>query len=45
MNLSITERLIIANQFKILERLYPEEAEYYSDLIRRYNTDGLTVSD
>ena len=22
-----------------------EEAEYYSDLIRRYNTDGLTVSD
>ena len=30
MDFSITERLIIANQFKILEKLYPEEAEYYA---------------
>jgi hypothetical protein len=31
MDLSLTERVIIANQFKILEKLYPEEAEYYSN--------------
>ena len=30
MDLSKFERLIISNQFKILEKLYPEEAEYYS---------------
>ncbi len=31
MDLSLTERVIIANQFKILEKLYPDEAEYYSN--------------
>lgn len=30
MDLSLKERLIISNQFKILEKLYPEDAEYYS---------------
>ena len=30
MELNKIERLIISNQFKILEKLYPEEAEYYS---------------
>jgi uncharacterized protein YfbU (UPF0304 family) len=30
MNLTKTERLIIANQFRILEKLYPEEAQYYA---------------
>lgn len=30
MDLTKIERLIIANQFKILEKLYPEEAEYYA---------------
>ncbi|WEA46827.1 YfbU family protein [Priestia aryabhattai] len=29
MKLSRVERLIISNQFKILEKLYPEEKEYY----------------
>lgn len=29
MELTNIERLIIANQLKILEKLYPEEAEYY----------------
>ncbi|MED4135734.1 YfbU family protein [Priestia megaterium] len=29
MKLSRVERLIISNQFKILEKLYPEEREYY----------------
>lgn len=29
-SLSKEERLILANQLKILEKLYPEEAEYYS---------------
>jgi hypothetical protein len=29
-NLNIKDRLIIANQLKILEKLYPEEAESYS---------------
>lgn len=31
MDLTKIERLIIANQFKILEKLYPEEAGYYSN--------------
>ena len=31
MYLSIKERLIIANQLKILEKLYPEEAKGYSE--------------
>ena len=30
MNLSITERIILYNQYKILESLYPEEADIYS---------------
>jgi uncharacterized protein YfbU (UPF0304 family) len=30
MELSEKDRLIIANQLKILEKLYPEEAEYYA---------------
>jgi len=30
MDLTKQERLIIANQFRILEKLYPEEADYYS---------------
>lgn len=30
MNLTLAERLIISNQFKILEKLYPEEAEFFS---------------
>ena len=30
MNLDLKDRLIIANQFKILEKLYPEDADYYS---------------
>lgn len=30
MDLSLTERVIIANQFKILEKLYPDEAKYYA---------------
>jgi uncharacterized protein len=30
MDLTKKERLIIANQLKILEKLYPEEAEYYA---------------
>ncbi len=30
MSLSITNKLIITNQFKILEKLYPDDANYYS---------------
>lgn len=30
MDLSVVERLLIANQFRILEKLYPDEADYYS---------------
>lgn len=30
MDLSLKERLIISNQLKILEKLYPDEAEYYA---------------
>jgi uncharacterized protein YfbU (UPF0304 family) len=30
MDLSEKDRLIISNQLKILEKLYPEEADYYS---------------
>lgn len=30
MKLDIKDRLIISNQLKILEKLYPEEANYYS---------------
>ena len=30
MKLDLKDRLIISNQLKILERLYPDEAEYYS---------------
>lgn len=30
MDLSINERLILSNQFKILEKLYPDEANYYA---------------
>lgn len=31
MDLSKKERIIIANQLKILEKLYPDEAKYYAD--------------
>lgn len=30
MELSAVERLLLSNQFRILEKLYPEEADYYS---------------
>jgi len=30
MNLTKVERLLIVNQFKILENLYPDEAKYYA---------------
>jgi len=31
MELSVKERLMLSNQFKILEKLYPEEASYYAE--------------
>jgi uncharacterized protein YfbU (UPF0304 family) len=30
MDLTLQERLLIANQLKMLEKLYPDEADYYS---------------
>lgn len=30
MKLSVTERLMLSNQYRILERLYPDEAESYA---------------
>ncbi len=42
MHLELKDRLIIANQFKILEKLYPEEASYYSQH-RKAVEEGYTL--
>jgi uncharacterized protein len=34
MHLSMTERLILRNQYRILEKLYPNESESYSQFQR-----------
>ncbi len=42
MKLSKFERFIISNQFKILEKLYPEEADYYASS-RKAIEEGYTL--
>lgn len=42
MKLSKLERLFISNQFKILEKLYPDEAEYYA-ISRKAIEEGYTL--